>query len=245
MKIKKAIHYILSILTLLMGVYLVIINTPNSELHFEKYIPYAGYIFTGFAWTIFISLIIFFLSFVLGFILFFTGRSKILYIEYLTNYLTTIMFGSPMLVVVIVFYFFIGTALGVDSKLVLGVISLSVYFAPFMMKLYISAFESIDKNQLVVCDLFGFNKMQMYRYVIFPQMLRVMLPPLSGNLASIIKSSSLLYLIGFNELYYNLSTVQSKTFTYTEGYLIMLALYLIITIPLLQVTDHLEKRIKI
>ena len=59
MKIKKAIHYILSILTLLLGVYLVIINIPNSELHFEKYIPYLGYIATGFGWTIFISLIIF------------------------------------------------------------------------------------------------------------------------------------------------------------------------------------------
>ena len=217
MKIKKATHYIFSLLTLIFGVYLVIINIPNSELHFEKYLPYLGYIAVGFAWTIFISLIIFILSFILGFFLFFTGRSKILYIKYLT----TIMFGSPMLVVVIVFYFFIGTALKIDSKLIMGIASLTIYFAPFMMKLYISAFESIDKNQLVVCDLFGFNQIQMYRYVIFPQMIKIMLPPLSGHLSTIIKSSSLLYLIGFNELYYNLSTVQSKTFTYTEGYLIM------------------------
>ncbi len=245
MKIKKAIHYILSILTLLLGVYLVIINIPNSELHFEKYIPYLGYIATGFGWTIFISLIIFILSFIFGFFLFFTGRSKILYVKYLTNHLTNIMFGSPMLVVVIVFYFFIGTALNIDSKLILGITSLTIYFSPFMMKLFISAFESIDKNQLVVCDLFGFNKIQMYRYVIFPQMIKIMLPPLSGHLSSIIKSSSLLYLIGFKELYYNLSTVQSNTFAYTEGYLIMLALYLLITIPLLQLTDDLEKRIKI
>jgi len=245
MKIKKALHYILSILTMLLGVFLVIINIPNSELHFEKYIPYLGYIASGLGWSIFISIIIFILSFVFGFFLFFTGRSKVPYIKYLTNHLTTIMFGSPMLVVVIVFYFFIGTALKVDSKLVLGIASLTIYFAPFMMKLFVSAYESIDKNQLVVCDLFGFNKIQMYRYVLLPQMVKIMLPPLSGQLSTIIKSSSLLYLIGFKELFYNLSTVQSKTFAYTEGYLIMLVLYLLITIPLLQLTGYLEKRIKI
>jgi polar amino acid transport system permease protein len=155
------------------------------------------------------------------------------------------MFGTPMLVWVILTYFFIGKAVGIDSKLFWGIASLTVYFGPFMMKLYISAYESIDKNQLVVCDLFGFSKIQMYRYVIFPQMFRIMLPPLSGNLATIIKSSSLLYLIGFGELYYNITTVQSKTFAFTEGYLIMLVLYLIITIPLLRLTSFLEKRIKI
>jgi len=245
MKIKKVTHYILSLLTLLLGVYLVIINIPNSELHFENYLPYVGYIFTGFMWTIFISLVTFIFSFILGFVLFFTERSHILYLKYLTRHLTTIMFGSPMLVIIIIFYFFIGTSLNIDNKLFLGISSLTIYFAPFMMKLYISAFESIDKNQLVVCDLFGFSKFQMYRYVIFPQMFKIMLPPLSGNLSTIIKSSSLLYLIGFNELYYNLSTVQLKTFTYTEGYLIMLSLYLLITIPLLKLTDFLEKKVTI
>jgi len=245
MKIKNIIHYILSLLTLVLGIYLVIINIPNSELHFEKYIPYSSFILNGFLWTLFISLIIFTLSFIFGFILFLTGKSHILYIKYLTKHLTTIMFGSPMLVVVIVFYFFIGTALKIDNKLILGILSLTIYFAPFMMKLYVSAFESIDKNQIVVCDIFGFNKIQMYRYIILPQMFKIMLPPLSGNLSTIIKSSSLLYLIGFNELFYNLSTVQSKTFAYTEGYLLMLILYLLITIPLLRLTEYLEERIKI
>lgn len=245
MKTKKIIQYILSLLTLMLILGFVIINTPNPKLNFQVYEPYKTHIFMGFVWTIFISMMIFILSFILGLFLFFTQKSKNHYVRYLTRHLTTIMFGSPMLVVVIVFYFFIGTAIGVNSKLILGIISLSLYFAPFMMKLYISAYESIDNNQFIVCDLFGFSKFQMYRYVIFPQMFKIMLPPLSGQLATVIKSSSLLYLIGFNELYYNLTTVQSKTFAYTEGYIIMMALYLIITVPLCKLTDYLEESIKI
>lgn len=112
------------------------------------------------------------------------------------------------------------------------------------MKLYIGAYSSIDQNQFMVCDIFGFSKLQMYYYIIFPQMFRIMLPPLSGNLATIIKSSSLLYLIGFQEMYYSLTTVQSKTLAYTEGYILMIVLYLLITVPLLKLTDYLEKRVK-
>ncbi len=244
MKINKGIQYLLSILTILIGVMLVIKNTSNSNINFMLFRPYLGLVMSGFLWTVLISLIIFILSFILGFIMFFTGRSKSYYLKYLTSHITDLMFGTPMLVVVILTYFFVGTALNIDSKLFWGIASLTVYFSPFMMKLYLGAYESIDNNQIIVCDLFGFSKWQMYRYIILPQMLRIMLPPLSGNLATIIKSSSLLYLIGFNELYYNITTIQAKTFAFTEGYLVMLVLYLIITIPLLRLTDYLEARIK-
>lgn len=245
MKINKSIQYILSLLTILIIVLLIMYNIPNAEYRFDIYLDYAPYIIKGFFWTILISLIIFVLSFILGFGLFFANKSKVPFVRYLTNHYTYFMFGSPMLVIVIVFYFFIGTAMGIDSKFFLGTIGLTLYFTPFMMKLYISAYDSIDQNQVIVCDLFGFSNWQMYRYVILPQMIRIMLPPLSGNLATIIKSSSLLYLIGFNELYYNLSTIQARTYAVTEGYLIMMVLYLIITIPLLKLTDYLEKRIKV
>lgn len=245
MKTKNVLHYGLSLITILVGVLLVIYNTPNPDLQFGIYSEYTPFIVQGFLWTVFISLIIFAFSFVLGFGMFFADKSNVPYIRYLTEHYTNFMFGSPMLVVVIVFYFFVGTALQVDNKLFLGTASLTLYFAPFMMKLYISAYESIDRNQVIISDLFGFSKWQMYRYVILPQMLRIMLPPLSGNLATIIKSSSLLYLIGFSELYYTLTTVQSRTFAFTEGYLIMMVLYLIITVPLIKLTGYLEKSIKI
>lgn len=245
MKTKKFIHYILSLITIIIGVLLIINNTPNPILRFDLYKDYAVFIRNGFFWTLAISLIVFAFSFIIGFGMFFTDRSKVPYVRYLTGHYTNFMFGSPMLVIVIVSYFFIGTSMGIENKPFLGTAGLTLYFAPFMMKLYISAYESLDKNQVIVCDLFGFNKWQTYRYVIFPQMIRIMLPPLSGYLATIIKSTSLLYIIGFQEMYYSLTTVQSKTFAYTEGYLMMMFLYLIITVPLIKLTGYLEKSIKI
>ncbi len=245
MKINNKIQYTLSLLTYVALLIFVIINTPNSTLQYELYKPYISYIASGFLWTLLISIAVFAFSFILGGILFLGSMSKTPYIRYLIRHLTSFMFGSPMLVVVIVFYFFIGTAFGISSKLFLGILSLTLYFAPFMMKLYQGAYDSIDKNQLLVCDIFGFTKFQMYYYIIFPQMIRIMLPPLSGNLATVIKSSSLLYLIGFKEMYYSITNVQSKTLAYTEGYILMIILYLLITIPLLKLSDILEERIKL
>ncbi len=244
MKMSHKLQYILSILTFVALIVFVVVSTPNSTLKYELYKPYIKYIFYGFLWTILISISVFILSFILGGVMFLGSRSKIPYIRYLIRHFTAFMFGSPMLVVVIIFHFFIGTAFHMSNKLFLGILSLTLYFAPFMMKLYQGAYDSIDEKQFLVCDIFGFSKMQMYYYIIFPQMIRIMLPPLSGNLATVIKSSSLLYLIGFKELYYSITNVQSKTLAYTEGYILMIVLYLLITIPLLRLSSLLEKRIK-
>jgi polar amino acid transport system permease protein len=177
--------------------------------------------------------------------MFFASKSKNTYLRSLVDVYTNIMFGTPLLVVVIIFYFFIGAAVAIDSVLFWGITSMTMYFAPFMMKLFISAYRAIDENQFIVCDIFGFSKFQMYRYIIIPQMLKIMLPPLSGQLSIIIKGSSLLYVTGFNELFYNLSTIQSKTYAYPEGYILIMVLYLIITIPLIKVTEYLERRLTV
>jgi len=154
------------------------------------------------------------------------------------------MFGTPMLVVVVVFYFFVGGAFNSDDKLFLGTLSLTLYFSTFMAKLYESAFSAVNDNQFIISDIFGFSKIQMYRYIILPQMLRIMIPPLTGQFATIVKSTALLYLIGFNELYYVITTVQSKTFGYSEGFILMMILYLCITIPLIRLTEFLERRMR-
>ncbi len=236
-------QYILSILTYIALIVFVILKTPNPRQKYELFIPYASYIFAGFLWTIFISICVFLFSFIFGGMLFLGSRSKVPYIRYLVSHLTTFMFGSPLLVIVIVFYFFVSAAFGITNKLLIGIFTLTLYFSPFVMKLYQGAYESIDEKQFLVCDIFGFTKFQMYYYIIFPQIIKVMLPPLSGHLATVIKSSSLLYLIGFRELYYTLTNVQAKNLSYTEGYILMIVLYLIITVPLLKVSSMLEERV--
>ena len=111
-----------------------------------------------------------------------------------------------------------------------------------MKNVFKAAFSSISKEQYMAMDLFGFTPFQRYRYIIIPQVIRVLMPPLMNNFSLIIKGSALLYVLSFDELYYTIVIAQSKTFAFVEGYLLMWGLYLLITIPLSQLTKVIERK---
>ena len=86
------------------------------------------------------------------------------------------------------------------------------------------------------------TKTQKYRYLIIPQVIRILMPPLMNNFSLIIKGSALLNVLSYPELFYAIKVSASKTFAFTEGYVLMWGLYLIITIPLSQLTKYVERR---
>ena len=91
-------------------------------------------------------------------------------------------------------------------------------------------------------DLFGFSSWQRYQYIIIPQVIKVLMPPLMNNFSLIVKGSALLYTLAYAELYYAINIAQSRTFLFVEGYVLLWVLYLVITIPLSQLTKWIEKR---
>src|SRR6056297_673077 len=91
-------------------------------------------------------------------------------------------------------------------------------------------------------DLFGFTAFQRYFYIIIPQVIRILMPPLMNNFSLIIKGSALLYIISYPELFQAIDSAQARTFAYVEGYLLLWLLYLIITIPLSQLTKLIERK---
>lgn len=213
--------------------------------------PWSNIIIKGWFITIIVSIISLVFSIILGFLLYLLSKSKILVLKYLGTIFGEIVFGSPLLIFLIVIYYFIGTPisqfLGLSptplNRLFLGTIALSLYMAPYMKNVFQGAMESIDPMQYQAMTVFGFTTYQKYRYIIIPQLLKILIPPLAGNLTFIVKGSSLLNFIGVPELYNQITTAQSNTYAVVEGYLAMFIMYLIITLPLLRVTTHLEKRV--
>jgi polar amino acid transport system permease protein len=80
--------------------------------------------------------------------------------------------------------------------------------------------------------------------LIFPQVIRALMPPLMNNFSLIIKGSALLYVLAFNELYNIITIIQYRTFLFVEGYLLLWMLYLCITIPLSQLSNWLERKFR-
>jgi polar amino acid transport system permease protein len=124
----------------------------------------------------------------------------------------------------------------------MGIIAIIVYMSPYMTNVYKSAFSSISEEQYMAMNLFGFTPFQKYRYIIIPQVIRILMPPLMNNFSLIIKGSALLNVLSYTEIFYAIRIAQSKTFAFVEGYILMWLLYLIITIPLSQLTKYVERK---
>lgn len=206
-------------------------------------LPWSNTIIKGWGITVAVSIITLFLSIFIGFGLYLLQSSNRLYLKYLGDIFNDFVFGSPLVVFLLIIYYFIAVPLNLNNRFIAGVIALSLYMAPYMKNLFDGAMKTIDPLQYQAMTVFGFTTYQKYRYIILPQLVRVIIPPLIGNLTFIVKGSSLLNFISVPELYNQITTAQSNTYAVVEGYLLLLIMYLIITIPLIRVTKYFEKKV--
>lgn len=243
-KQKKAFGLLLSILIYVGLLLFVLLRSHEAALDFEPYIVYRKVIFNGWLTTIAVSLVSLLLSLIVGLALYFMELSRFYTLRYLAMIHKDIIFGTPLLVIAIVGYYYIGNAFGLDSKFWIGVVTLALYIGAYISDIYKGAVDAIHPNQWQTAKMFGLSRMQTYRYVILPQVARQILPPLTGQFALTIKSSALLSYMATDEFLNAIKTVQAATFAYSEGFILVTIGYLLLTVPLIHVIRYLEKRLK-
>ena len=244
-KKSKIINFIIAICIYAGFYYFVTTRAIGVKLDFSPYVEYRKIIFNGWIRTIEVSVLGVLLSLIVGLILYFMSESHILAIKYVAAIHKTIIFGTPLLVIAIVSYYYIGNAFAVDSKLLVGILTLGLYIGAYISDIYKGAIESIHVNQWQTAKMFGFTKIQTYRYVIFPQVLKGILPPLAGQFALTIKGSALLSYMALNEFFNEINVVQANTFRFAEGFVVVSIGYWIITIPLITFVRKLEERLHV
>jgi polar amino acid transport system permease protein len=238
---NKLTAYVLAILTIAAFVAFVILR-QSSDFSLAQFQPYGPLITRGVINTIYVSIISLLGSLVLGFVFYLFSISKVKYLNALTDVFTEIIYGTPLLVLVVITAFVIGPAFNSFNRNLLGFSALTIYMTPYMKNVYKSSFSSISSDQYMAMDLFGFTPFQRYRYIIIPQVVRILMPPMMNNFSMIIKGSALLNVLSYNELYYAVRIAQSQTFAFVEGYVLMWVLYLAITLPLSQLTKYVERK---
>ena len=132
-KFKTALSYFLAIITILLFV-LFILYRQDSSFSFEPFYPYSNLILEGILNTILVSLIALVGSMILGFILYILQISKIKYFNALVDVFTEIIYGTPLLVLIIIMAFLIGPAFNSYRRDLFGVIALVIYMSPYMKK---------------------------------------------------------------------------------------------------------------
>ena len=142
----------------------------------------------------------------------------------------------------LIFYYVVAQSFHIENRYLVGVLTLSVFSGAYISEVIRSGIESVGQSQLDSARAIGLTTLQTYRYVIFPQAIRQMLPPLAGQFASLIKDSSLLSIVGISEFALNAQDVGSYTYSTLESYIPLAIGYLILTLPISLWTQSLERR---
>ena len=242
---KKAFGLLLAVGIYVGLIYFVLAKSTGAALDYSPYWQYRVVIYQGWLTTIGVSLIALLLSLLIGIGLYFMEQSHVYVLKYLAMIHKDIIFGTPLLVIAIVGYYYIGNAFGLDSKFWIGAFTLALYIGAYISDIYKGAVQSIHPNQWQTAKMFGFSKLQTYRYVIFPQVFRQILPPLTGQFALTIKGSALLSYMATDEFLNAVKTVQAATFAYSEGFIIVSIGYLVLTVPLIHLIKFLEEKLNL
>lgn len=210
--------------------------------HWAKVYSFREKFYQGYQLTILISLAALVLSTALGVVSALAGRSRFLPLRYVNRIYVDLVRGTPLLVQILILYYVTANAVGIEDRNVAGVLILSLSYGAYLSEVIRAGIESVGQSQLESARAIGLTTPQTYRYIIFPQALRQILPSLAGQLVSLIKDSSLLSIISVNEFTKNAGETGNITFSIFECYLPLAAGYLILTLPISFLTRYLEAR---
>lgn len=150
--------------------------------------------------------------------------------------------GTPLLMQIYVIYFVL-PALGVSfPPFVAGLAALSLNAAAYVSEIFRGGIESIDVGQREAARALGMSGGQSMRYIILPQTLRRVLPPLTNEAVALLKDSSLVSVVALSELMRVGKEIATTAGAPTTIYLAVALLYLAMTLPLTFLVRYLEVR---
>lgn len=155
--------------------------------------------------------------------------------------------GTPLLVQIFMIYFGIPAliqTLGIQftfDRFAAAVIALSLNGAAYIAEIVRAGIQSIELGQAEAARSLGLDSVQTMRYIIFPQALRWMLPPLGNEFISLLKDTSLVAIIGFEELFRQGQLIVATSYKPFELYTAVALIYLALTLLSSQGFSYLER----
>lgn len=155
--------------------------------------------------------------------------------------------GTPLLVQIFMIYFglpALAQNLGMQltfNRLVAAVLALSLNSAAYLAEIVRGGIQSIEIGQREASECLGLSPIQTLRYVIFPQAFRRMIPPLGNEFITLLKDTSLVAVIGFEELFRRGQLIVASNYRAFEIYITVALVYLVLNTLSSQVFIWLER----
>ena len=140
------------------------------------------------------------ISIPLGIIISFFRNSNNKLISTITKGYILIMRGTPLLLQLIFIFFGLPILGIVFDRFTAAIVAFSLNYAAYYAEIFRGGLQSIDKGQYEACLVLGYDKFNMYRRIIFPQVIKRILPPMANEVITLIKDTSLVYILGLNDI---------------------------------------------
>ena len=222
---------------------------PGEELFEDDTIGFSkewrlGPLTKGLWVTIYLSVLSGILGLVLGLVTGLCRVSQNYTLRGLAAIYVELIRGTPLLVQIFIFYFFIGTVLNL-SRTVAGVGALGLFAGAYIAEIVRAGIQSIPRGQTEAARSLGMTKVHTMRYIILPQAFKRTLPPMAGQFISLVKDSSLVSVIAITDLTKSGREVITSSFATFEVWFTVAAMYLVITSILSQVVSIMERRLAV
>lgn len=157
----------------------------------------------GKSFMIFILTLVF--SLPLGLLVAFGRMSKIKPVEWIFRIFISILRGTPLMLQLFVVFFgphiLFGIHLAGNYRFFAVIIGFSINYAAYFAEIYRSGIESIPIGQYEAAQVLGYNKGQTFRKIIFPQMVKRIIPPVTNEVITLVKDTSLAFVLSYQEMF--------------------------------------------
>ncbi len=203
--------------------------------------------------TVVISLFTVLFGTIIGIVFGLMKLSKIKIVKAIASTYIEIVRGTPVIVQVFIWYYgldaiidipdyYIGDSLNL-AQLIPGSLALALNSGAYVAEIIRAGILAVDKGQAEAAQSLGMKSPMIMRYIIMPQAIKNILPAIGNEFVVLIKESSILYVIGIQELMAKTSTIQSSTFLAIPPLVITSIIYFILTFSLSRLVGGFERRL--
>lgn len=221
----------------------------DAILSGEWFIPFgevAPMIFKGFWITLEVTVVGLIFGFILGTIAGLARLTKNKFIYGAATVYVEVIRGTPILIQILFIYYGVAALANLNlSALIAGIIAIAFNSGAYIAEIVRGAVYSIEQGQMEAGRSIGLSHSQTMRFIIWPQAIKRMIPPLGNQFIISLKDSSLFSVIALGEIVYTGQQYINSTYHISQPYIVMAIAYLVITVPLSLILRQIERRLDV
>lgn len=198
---------------------------------------------SGLGVTLSIFFIALIFSFPLGGIIALCRVSKIGIVRKMAEFYIWILRGTPLLLQIIVVFFALPLIGITFDRLPAVYFAFVLNYAAYFGEIFRSGIQSIERGQIEAAHILGFTPWQIQMKIVLPQVIKRTLPAIGNEVITLVKDTSLAYIVGVDEVLKLTKAIANRDVTLIP-YIVAAVLYLAMTYIITKLFEHLEQKVK-